>query len=348
MPGFGATGTQDALQFLRAKNNSLVGGVPGSLLGADARLVGLDLSRNLLSGPLPRDAFAGTRLTDLDLRRNALTGRLPDVMSLAEAANANSRARVGVGVCVSAGGGVRVLVFVDLAENAFEEYGFPDALVAAPQLTYLYLENNALTGDLPSLTNGDPAALEHNVRFKRTRVLSLSKNRFTGFVPDDHLLLDVFVAPPGAVVDEISGTYVTLQHVYDVSDNQVGGSIPAWFAMYREYEYITVALENNLFACPVPDAARYLYRDTACVRESGEDDYVGGSASGRKGLRTRTGTSKRERPSARGSRTNRRTAPRPRRARRSREEARASSGSDRWEPSPARALCSRRSSRSRS
>ena len=67
------------------------------------------------------------------------------------------------------------MAFVDLAENAFEGYGFPDALVAAPQLTYLYLENNALTGDLPSLTNGDPAALEHNVRFKRTRVLSLSK-----------------------------------------------------------------------------------------------------------------------------------------------------------------------------
>jgi hypothetical protein len=173
------------------------------------------------------------------------------------------------------------LAFVDLAENAFEGYGFPDALVAAPQLTYLYLENNALTGDLPSLTNGDPAALEHNVRFNRTRVLSLSKNRFTGFVPDDHLLLDVFVAPPGAVWDEISGTYVTLQHVYDVSDNQVGGSIPAWFAMYREYEYITVALENNLFACPVPDAARYLYRETACV-PADEDDYVGGSASGRK------------------------------------------------------------------
>lgn len=281
VPAFGATGTQDALQFLRAKNNSLVGGVPGSLLGADARLAGLDLSRNLLSGPLPRDAFAGTRLTDLDLRRNALTGRLPDVMSLAEAANANAIERDADGVSVSAAAADRVLAFVDLAENAFEGYGFPDALVAAPQLTYLYLENNALTGDLPSLTNGDPAALEHNVRFKRTRVLSLSKNRFTGFVPDDHLLLDVFVAPPGAVVDEISGTYVTLQHVYDVSDNQVGGSIPAWFAMYREYEYITVALENNLFACPVPDAARYLYRETACV-PADEDDHVGGSASGRK------------------------------------------------------------------
>ena len=123
VPGFGATGTQDALQFLRAKNNSLVGGVPGSLLGADARLVGLDLSRNLLSGPLPRDAFAGTRLTDLDLRRNALTGRLPDVMSLAEAANANSIERDADGVSVSAAAADRVLAFVDLAENAFEGYG---------------------------------------------------------------------------------------------------------------------------------------------------------------------------------------------------------------------------------
>jgi hypothetical protein len=44
---------------------------------------------------------------------------------------------------------------VDLAENAFEGYGFPDALVAAPELTYLFLENNALDGDLPLLTNGD-------------------------------------------------------------------------------------------------------------------------------------------------------------------------------------------------
>ena len=69
--------------------------------------------------------------------------------------------------------------------------------------------------------------------------------------------------------------------VYDISHNQVGGSIPTWFAMYREYEYIEVALERNAFACPVPDETRYLYRETACV-PAGEDDYVGGSATGRK------------------------------------------------------------------
>ena len=281
VPSFGAAGAQDALQVLRAKNNSLTGGVPGSALGAAARLAGVDLSRNRLSGPLPRDAFAGARLTDLDLRRNALTGRLPDVMSLSEAADPGAIELDANGVSVAASAATRLLTFVDLAENAFEGYGFPDALVAAPELTFLYLENNALSGDLPPLTNGDPADLEHNVRFRKTRVLSLRDNRFTGSVPDDHLLLDVFVAPPGAVFDEISGDYVTLTHVYDISHNQVGGSIPTWFAMYREYEYIEVALERNAFACPVPDETRYLYRETACV-PAGEDDYVGGSATGRK------------------------------------------------------------------
>lgn len=281
VPGFGAAGTQDALQYLRAKNNSLTGGVPFSLLGASARLAGLDLSRNDLSGSLPRDALAGARLTDLDLRRNALSGSLPDVMSMEEAADASTVELDADGMSVSASSASRLLAFVDLAENAFEGYGFPDALVAAPELTYLYLENNALTGDLPLLTNGDPKDLERKVRFRKTRVLSLSRNRFTGYVPDDHLLLDVFAAPPGAVFDEISGAYVTLQHVYDVSENLVQGSIPTWFAMYREYDYITVKLENNAFACPVPDAVRYLYAETDCVSES-EDDYVGGSASGRK------------------------------------------------------------------
>ena len=281
VPLFGAAGTQDALQYLRAKNNSLTGGVPFSLLGKSARLAGLDLSRNYLSGGLPRDALAGARLTDLDLRRNALTGTLPDVMSPEEAADLSTVELDLNGISVSASSASRLLTFVDLAENAFEGYGFPDALVAAPELTYLYLENNALTGDLPLLTNGNAADLEHSVRFRKTRVLSLSRNRFTGVVPDDHLLLDVFTAPRGAVVDEISGAYVTLQHVYDISENFVGGSIPTWFAMYREYDYITVKLENNAFACPVPDAVRYLYAETECVAES-EDDYVGGSASGRK------------------------------------------------------------------
>jgi hypothetical protein len=112
--------------------------------------------------------------------------------------------------------------------------------------------------------------LEHSVRFRKTRVLSLSRNRFTGFVPDDHLLLDVFTAPRGAVVDEISGEYVTLQHVYDISENFVGGSIPTWFAMYREYDYITVKLENNAFACPVPDAgALFIRGDRLRRRERG-------------------------------------------------------------------------------
>ena len=275
VPPFGAAGTQDALQFLRAKNNSLTGRVPGSALGAAARLASLDLSHNRLSGTLPRDAFAGVRLTDLGLRRNALTGRLPDVMSLSEATNASA-----VGASLSASAPSRRLAFVDLAENAFEGYGFPDALVAAPELTFLYLENNALSGDLPPHTDGDFADPERAARFRKTRVLSLRDNRFTGSVPDDHSLLDVFTAPRRFVVDEVSGAFVTLQHVYDISDNQVGGSIPAWFATYREYDYVRVALENNAFACPVPPAARYLYRETACVR-AGEDDDIDGSATGR-------------------------------------------------------------------
>jgi hypothetical protein len=124
--------------------------VPFSLLGESARLAGLDLSRNYLSGGLPRDALAGARLTDLDLRRNALTGTLPDVMSPEEAADLSTVELDLNGISVSASSASRLLTFVDLAENAFEGYGFPDALVAAPELTYLYLENNALDRGLAS------------------------------------------------------------------------------------------------------------------------------------------------------------------------------------------------------
>jgi hypothetical protein len=88
---------------------------------------------------------------------------------------------------------------VDLSRNAFTGYGFPDALVCAPDLTYLYLNSNALSGDLPLATNGDPKDLEFLIRFRNLRVLNLSNNRFTGSVPDDHLILDVFQSGPGYV-----------------------------------------------------------------------------------------------------------------------------------------------------
>lgn len=65
-----------ALRVLRGPHNALTA-LPGALLASPTLQV-LDLSRNRLSGPLPRQlASAGAALESLRLARNAFTGRLP-------------------------------------------------------------------------------------------------------------------------------------------------------------------------------------------------------------------------------------------------------------------------------
>lgn len=266
---FGHETNQPALLFFKAAKNSLTGSVPGSLLGASSNVSGIDLSFNYLSGELPRDAFGGKRLTHVYLGSNALTGSIPDVMSSSEANDANSIAKDSNGISITAASYTRKLTAVDLSHNAFTGYGFPDALVCAHQLTYLYLNDNALTGDLPLATNGNPADLEWLIRFQKVRVLNLKNNRFTGFVPVDHLILDVFQTGPAATRDAATGVLTPLQHIYDVGNNKISGEAPAWVLRWREYTYITVSLENNLFACPIDN--RILYLGLVCVDGDGSN-----------------------------------------------------------------------------
>jgi hypothetical protein len=277
IPSLGARTKQDALLFFRAKNNALTGPVPDSLLGAYSGLSVLDLKNNRLSGSLPRDAFAGARLVALDLRRNALSGALPNVMSPEEAADESKIVKDADGVSVAASASARLLRYVDLAENAFEGYGFPDALVAAPDLTFLYLENNALTGALPLATNGDQARLEFLIRFRNTRVFSIARNRITGSIPDDHLLLETFEAPPGKVLDADSGEFVDVQHVYDVSENRLTGLVPSWLSMFENYRHVTVDVSGNDFSCPIPNSLRYM---ALRCSDAGSNDPTAGNESG--------------------------------------------------------------------
>ena len=96
---FGDAVLQSSLLFFKANNNSLTGTVPASLLGQNSNVSGIDLSDNLLSGTLPRDAFGGKRLTQLVLGNNALTGGIPDVMTIGE--TTNQIAKTGAGLSQS-------------------------------------------------------------------------------------------------------------------------------------------------------------------------------------------------------------------------------------------------------
>ena len=267
---------------------------------------------------------------------------LPDVMSMEEAADASTVELNADGMSVSASSASRLLAFVDLAENAFEGYGFPDALVAAPELTYLYLENNALTGDLPLLTNGDPKDLEHKVRFRKTRVLSLSRNRFTGYVPDDHLLLDVFAAPPGAGSTKSAArtSHCSTSTTSPKTSSRVRSPRGSRCTASTTTSPRCWKTPRWRARCPTP-CAIYI-AETDRVSES-EDDYVGGSASGRKD------SGRRERGSGDGNIAagieDERAQLFVAAAAAGADAARASSGSGRWKSAAGAGACSWRCSR---
>ena len=133
---------------LSLTSNDLSGPIPAAL-GDLSRLEQLDLRRNRLSGPIPATLASLPNLEQLDLERNALTGAIPEGL-----------------------GGLSNLERLVLRRNSL--YGpVPVALGNLSNLTVLDLSENALTGPVPEALGG----------LSNLDRLALGRNDFSGPVP---------------------------------------------------------------------------------------------------------------------------------------------------------------------
>lgn len=192
------------LRALYLHRNRLEGPVPVGLGAGAPGLQRLDLSGNLLTGPLTDAMAASPRLLLLNVSDNRLTGGVPPGWARNPSVQSLSAYRNQLEGAVPrdwAAGGLQVL---ELGGNRLDgEVPAAGLAAGAPGLVALDLADNALTGGVPEEL-GDLRALQR---------LNLSGNRLTGRIPDSLARLDNLTS-------------------LDVSRNALSGRVPPALAAF--------------------------------------------------------------------------------------------------------------------
>lgn len=186
-------GTLQFLTDLDVTSNNLIGSIPPTL-GNVPTLKHVILKFNNLTGSIPSSLATAPFIETLDLKGNQLSTLPPEWVEGYEG-SANSS-----------------FVNIRFSFNQIEG-SFPAGLSDAPQLTFLVINNNTMSGALP----------EKDGMFPALRALNASHNNFVGTIPAAFGTSGIFVQQPMSFQDgEI------LEHVFDLSYNQLTGELPAF------------------------------------------------------------------------------------------------------------------------
>ncbi|KAL3830274.1 hypothetical protein ACJIZ3_019076 [Penstemon smallii] len=236
------------LRVLVISINNLSGGIPSSLsnittlfrfaanqnnfngtipYGITRYLRSLDLSYNNLRGTIPSDFLSSPNLQSLDLSFNELEGSIPTNIS-----TSLFRLRFGSN---SLNGTIPVFSLGSLVE-----------------LTYLELDNNSLTGPIPSELG----------MCQNLALLNLAQNRFTGLLPPalgDLTNLQVLNLQFNNLVGEIPPQIIMLTRLLklNLSRNSFNGSIPLSLSSLRNLTNLD--LQGNNLSGQIPGSIGNLY-----------------------------------------------------------------------------------------
>ncbi|CAK0783683.1 hypothetical protein CVIRNUC_006882 [Coccomyxa viridis] len=250
------------LQVLTVYNNQLTGTIP-STIGNAKHLQNFDITNNAIFGTIPPSLGNITELKYAILKFNKLTGSIPSALGTApnlETLDVKSNHLsvlpdewvLGYPSVVNSS-----LVNVRTSFNNFSG-SFPAALAQAPDLTFLVINNNTLSGPLPSNDSGVPANSTNF--FPSLRAMNISHNAFTGTLPTAFGQAGVFNQKPLQFADgEI------LMHVFDVSYNQLSGVLPSFLDFTNVPEYVQrgifIAGNNFTYSC----GAQQSYINDICL-----------------------------------------------------------------------------------
>ncbi|KAG2303186.1 hypothetical protein Bca52824_031837 [Brassica carinata] len=143
----------ESLYFFDASNNHLSGSIPSCLMNFTVSFRDISLRNNNLSGFLPDTFTNANELRSLDVSRNQLAGKLPKSLI-----NCKS------------------MEYLNLKGNKFNDT-FPSWLGSLGELRVLFLGSNAFYGPISS-----------HVGFPSLRVIDISRNGFSGTLPQDYFV----------------------------------------------------------------------------------------------------------------------------------------------------------------
>ncbi|XP_030507002.1 probably inactive leucine-rich repeat receptor-like protein kinase At3g28040 isoform X1 [Cannabis sativa] len=243
----------EKLQFLKVlslSGNNLSGDISSKFSLPYDSLQVLNLSRNKLSGRIPASFLDMKSIRVIDISQNSISGPLPDNM---------------FGPCLS-------LHHLSLAENLLEG-PIPQTLFKCLSLNTLNISTNRFSGN-PEFVSGFWL-------LRRIRTLDLSKNFFSGSLPqgisalhylkqfsvqENHfsgsLPSDIGLCPHLTRIDlsnnQLSGALpesfrrLNLLTLLNLADNMVSGDFPQWIGELRNLE--SLDLSNNEFTGSLPSS----------------------------------------------------------------------------------------------
>ncbi|XP_027772210.1 LOW QUALITY PROTEIN: receptor-like protein 13 [Solanum pennellii] len=211
------------LEQLDVSNNKLSGHVPANISSAFPKLNFLNMSQNLLEGPIPSD-IGGFHLVMLDISHNLLSGGVPSDLAVSSP----------------------VLNYLRLSNNRLSGTIFSKD-IRPSILYYLYLNGNRFEGPLPS-----------NIFLKPLIALDASSNNFSGKIPkwirDNTRLLQLDLAKnhlEGSIPVEICN--LKLIQVLALSENRLSGPVPSCVSglalehIHLDKNQLGGELEDSLF-----------------------------------------------------------------------------------------------------
>ncbi|KAL7097976.1 hypothetical protein ACP275_10G176400 [Erythranthe tilingii] len=241
-------------------------------------LVTLNLSNNLIWGTIPDQISQFKTMEFLDFSKNHVEGKIPDTIgSLHHLKVLNFGSNLLSGE-ISPGvfGNFTQLVVLDLSHNPFLVSEIPADFGKLSKLEQLLLQSSGFYGGIPGFFNG----------LKSLKILDLSQNNLTGFLPRIELLLSS--SPPNLVSFDVSQNKLSgpfpngvcesksLVHLslhtnffngsisnefivkctnlekFEVQNNVFGGKFPSWLWSLPKIKLVRA--ENNRFTGEIPDS----------------------------------------------------------------------------------------------
>lgn len=250
-------------------HQGLSGNFPFASLCDLMSLEKLSLGFNSFSGPIPSDMNNCTSLKYLDLGNNFFSGPFPEFSSLRQLQYLylNGSAFSGIFPWKSLQN-AKELVVLSLGDNPFDTTPFPEEVVTLTKLTWLYLSNCSITGEIPPKI-GDLTELQS---------LEISDSYLTGVIPPEIVKLgklwrlEVYnnnltgKFPPGfgaltnltyldTSTNRLEGDLSELRSLTNLIslqlfENRLTGEIPPEFG---EFKYlVNLSLYTNKLTGPIP------------------------------------------------------------------------------------------------